>query len=74
MFRSVATVGNYDYLTDVKFHEDGEVGWGTRFLALLRAEVQGHAQALATRLEEQDSSVALLFPQSMAWLPMILLP
>ena len=46
---SVATVGNYDYLTEVKFREDGEVGLGTHFLASLRAEVQGHAQARATR-------------------------
>jgi len=35
--RSICTVGNYDYLTDVKFREDGEIEAHTRFAGYIES-------------------------------------
>jgi len=35
--RSIATVGNYDYLTDVKLREDGEIEVHTRFAGFIES-------------------------------------
>lgn len=35
--RSIATVGNYDYITDIKLREDGEIELKTRFAGFIEA-------------------------------------
>ena len=35
--RSIATVGNYDYITDYKFREDGEIEVSVRFAGYIEA-------------------------------------
>ena len=37
MVRSIATVANYDYITDVKFREDGEIEASVRFAGYIEA-------------------------------------
>ncbi|KAK7241508.1 deaminating tryptamine:oxygen oxidoreductase [Aureococcus anophagefferens] len=39
--RSIATVGNYDYITDVKLREDGEIEVGVRFAGYLETRHLG---------------------------------
>ena len=42
--RSIATVGNYDYIMDVKFREDGEINVETRFAGYPETRYPGQGE------------------------------
>lgn len=52
--RSIATVGNYDYITDIKFREDGEIEVKTRFAGFIEAR---HFDPIANPQEANFSTL-----------------
>lgn len=64
--RSIATVGNYDYIMDVKFREDGEINVETRFAGYPETRFPGQGEEVFSTLV-RDGVAGIVHTHSVAW-------
>eukprot|EP00913_Durusdinium_trenchii_P033497 g31361.t1 len=64
--RSIATVGNYDYIMDVKFRDDGEIHVETRFAGYPETRFPGKGEEAFSTLV-RDGVAGIVHTHSVAW-------
>lgn len=66
LVRSIATVGNYDYILDVKFREDGEINVETRFAGYPETRYTGIGERRFSTIVRPDVA-GIVHTHSVAW-------
>jgi len=64
--RSIATVGNYDYIMDVKFREDGEINVETRFAGYPETRYPGKGEEVFSTIV-RDGVAGIVHTHSVSW-------
>ncbi|CAJ1379659.1 unnamed protein product, partial [Effrenium voratum] len=64
--RSIATVGNYDYIMDVKFREDGEINVETRFAGYPETRYPSQGEERFSSLV-REGVAGIVHTHSVAW-------
>jgi len=66
LVRSIATVGNYDYIMDVKFREDGEINVETRFAGYPETRYPGRGEEWFSTIVRPDLA-GMVHTHSISW-------